>query len=537
MKYIFNHKVLATYLLLLQLSFGCTKKLDLVPTNDITADAVYSTAQGYKQALAKVYGAFALTGNTGGTGTPDISPQIINDEGNSDFLRLYWNLQELTTDEAAWTWQNDAGVRGLKEMSWSSNNPIISGVYYRAFFQITLCNDFIRQSSDEKISSRGFSGADADEIKKYRAEARFLRAYQYWVLMDLFGSPPFVDENSPIATGLPSQIERSDLFNYIESELKAVETELAAARGNEYGRVDQGAAWALLARLYINAKVYTGAEKNAEAITYCQKIIQAGYTLHDDYRELTIADNHLNTDENILTIAYDARYTQNWGGTTYLTHGPAAVPGSISGTSGNWGGLRHTQQFVDLFDDPSGNTDARAQFYTVGQDKIMTDLYVGTNGYSSTKFRNKTRNGDPAPNADPNGNWVDIDFPLFRLGEIYLIYTEAVLRGGTGGNSATALQYINLLRTRAYNGDTGGNISAGDLTLDFILEERGRELYYEAQRRTDLIRFDKFVTASYLWAWKGGVASGRSVDPKYNVFPLPVTDLSSNPNLDQTPGY
>lgn len=536
MKYTFNQKLLPV-LLLTMLLFGCTKKLDLVPTNDVTADVVYKTELGYKQALAKVYGAFALTGNTGGTGTPDISPQIISDEGNSDFLRLYWNLQELTTDEASWTWQNDAGVRGLKEMSWSSSNPLISGVYYRAFFQITLCNDFIRQSSDDKIGSRGLSGTDAEKIKQYRAEARFLRAYQYWILMDLFGTPPFVDENSPIATGLPIQISRGDLFKYVEVELKAIETELAPARANEYARADQAAAWALLARLYINAKVYTGTEKNTEAIVYCQKVINARYSLHPDYRNLTIADNHLNTDENILTIAYDARYTQNWGGTTYLTHGPAAVPGSISGTSGNWGGLRHTHQFVDLFPDPSGATDSRAQFYTVGQDKIMAELYVGTNGYSSTKYRNKTRTGAAAPNADPNGNWTDIDFPLFRLGEVYLTYAEAVIRGGAGGSTATALQYINLLRTRAYKGSIAGNITAPQLTLDFILNERGRELYYEAHRRTDLVRFEKFSTSAYLWAWKGGVANGRSVDPKYNLFPLPVTDLSSNPNLKQNQGY
>ncbi|CAN5730944.1 RagB/SusD family nutrient uptake outer membrane protein [soil metagenome] len=536
MKSLLKYKMIPVYLLALQL-MGCTKKLDLVPTNDVTANAVYNSAQGYKQALAKVYGAFALTGNTGGTGTPDISPQIISDEGNSDFLRLYFNLQELTTDEAAWTWQNDAGVRGLKEMSWSSSNPIINGVYYRSFFQITLCNDFIRQSADDKISSRGLSGADATNIKAYRAEARFLRAYQYWVLMDLFANPPFVDENSPIATGLPQQIQRKDLFTYIESELKAIEADLLPAHTNEYARADQGADWALLARLYLNAKVYTGTDKNTEAITYSQKVLQAGYTLHPVYRELTIADNNLNTDENILTIAYDATYTQNWGGTTYLTHGPAAVPGSISGTSGNWGGLRHPNQFVDLFADPSGNTDTRAQFYMVGQNKLMADLYTGTDGYSSTKYRNKTRTGAAAPHADPNGNWVDIDFPLFRLGEIYLIYAEAVLRGGTGGNNATALQYINLLRTRAYGGNTTGNITAGQLTLNFILDERGRELYYEAQRRTDLIRFDKFTTGTYLWAWKGGVANGRSVDPKYNIFPFPTTDLSSNPNLQQNQGY
>lgn len=519
------------------LSSGCMKKLDLTPTNDITADEVYKDVTGYKQALAKVYGAFALTGNAGGTGNPDISSQIIKDEGNSDFLRLYWNLQELTTDESAWSWQNDAGIQGLKEMSWSSNNAIINGLYYRSFFQITVCNDFIRQCADDKVSSRGITGTDADDIKKYKAEARFIRAYQYWVLMDMFGNPPFVDENSPVATGLPPQIERKDLFTYIESELKAIESDLADAKTNEYGRADKAAAWALLARMYLNAEVYTGTAKYTEAITYCNKVIAAGYSLHDNYRELTLADNNLNTDENIFTIAYDGTYTQNWGGTTYLAHGPAAVPGSISGTSGSWGGLRHTQQFVSLFPDPSGNTDVRAQFYTAGQNLIMADLYTSTDGYSSSKFRNLTRTGDPAPHADPAGNFADIDFPLFRFAEIYLVYAEAVLRGGSGGNISTALTYINALRTRAYDGSSSGNITESKLTLDFILDERGRELYYEAQRRTDLIRYDKFTTSSYLWAWKGGAADGAAVDSKYNIFPIPSSDLSSNPYLKQNPGY
>jgi len=518
---------------------SCTKKLDLLPTNDVTAESVYSTSAGYKKALAKIYAAFALTGNSGGTGSPDIPPQIINDEGNSDFLRLYWNLQELTTDEAAWTWQNDAGVRGLKEMSWSPINAIVSGVYFRAYFQITLVNDFIRQASDEKLAERNIPAASADSIRKYKTEARFLRAYQYWVLMDLYGNVPFVTEADGVGTGIPSQKSRRDLFTYIESELKAIETDLIAPKQNEYGRADKAAAWALLARMYLNAEVYTGTPKYTEAITYCNKLTSL-YTLHPNYRELTIADNHLNTDENIFTIAYDGTYTQNWGGTTYLTHGPAAVPGSISGTSGNWGGLRHTHQFVDLFADPSGNTDKRAQFYTTGQAKILATLYLGTDGYSSTKWRNKTRSGGAAPHADAAGNWVDIDFPLFRLAEIYLIYAEAVLKGGTGGDAATALTYINRLRGRAYANDpasTTGNITSGQLTLPFILDERGRELYYEAHRRTDLIRHGKFTTSAYLWAWKGGVAGGTQVDSKYNLFPIPSTDLSSNPNLVQNPGY
>lgn len=519
---------------------SCSKKLDLFPTNDLTPESVYTTSAGYKQALAKVYAAFALTGNGSGTangiGNADIPSQIISDEGNSDFLRLYWNLQELTTDEAAWTWQNDGGIKGLHELNWASINPIINGLYYRSYFQIALANDFIRQSADDKLSSRGIGGTSADSIRKYRVEARFLRAYQYWVLMDLYANPPFVTEADAVGTALPKQIQRKDLFTYIENELKAIEPDMIAAKANEYGRADKAAVWSLLARLYLNAQVYTGTARFTDAITYCTKVIGAGYTLHSNYRELMLADNHLNTDEFIFTINYDATNTRNYGGTTYLTHGPAAVPGSISGTSGNWGGLRVTQNLVDMFPDPSGNTDKRPQFYTVGQNKIMTDLYTGTDGYSITKYKNKTRSGGPAPHADTQGEWVDIDFPIFRLAEIYLIYTESVLRGGTGGDAATALNYVNLLRARAY-GNATGNITTAQLNTDFILDERARELYFEMQRRTDLIRYGKFTTAAYLWAWKGGVVGGRAVDNKYNIFPLPSTDLSSNPNLIQNSGY
>src|ERR1700730_4790979 len=212
---------------------SCTKKLDLVPTNDVTASSVYSTSTGYRTALAKVYGSFALTGNAGGVGKPDISTQIIADEGNSDFLRMYFNLQEITTDEAAWTWQNDAGIQGLHEMSWSSINPIINGLYYRSFFQITLCNNFITQASDANLASRGISASDATDIRKYRAEARFLRAYQYWFLMDLFANPPFVTEKDVIGGGIiPKQIKRADLFTYIETELKAIDADLVGPKAN-----------------------------------------------------------------------------------------------------------------------------------------------------------------------------------------------------------------------------------------------------------------------------------------------------------------
>ena len=515
---------------------GCTK-LDLTPTNDLIADNVYTSAAGYKQSLAKVYGAFALTGNAS-VGQPDIPTEIIKDEGNSDFLRLYWNLQELTTDEAVWSWQSDGGILGLHELGWSSTNSIINGLYYRSYFQITLCNDFINQSSDDNLSKRGITGADADQVRRFRAEARFIRAFQYSVLMDLYGNVPLVTETTEIGgKELPKKIARKDLFTYVESELKAIESDLVAPKANEYGRADQAADWALLSRIYLNAEVYTGTARYTDAITYCNKITGAGYALHNNYRELTIADNHLNRDEFIFTINYDGTSTQNFGGTTYLMHGPAGVPAEVSGSSGNWGGLRITQQFVNLFTDRTGATDSRAQFYMTGQNLEVTDLYTSTDGYSSTKYRNKTRSGGPAPHQDVAKDFSDIDFPLFRLGETYLTYAESVLRGGTGGSLTTALDYINRLRTRAYNGTAAGNITSSALTTDFILDERGRELWYEAFRRTDLIRYNKFTTAAYLWAWKGGVRNGAAVNSRFSLFPLPPTDLSANPNLRQNPGY
>src|SRR6059058_840268 len=198
---------------------ACTKKLDLKPTNDVTSETVYNTPAGYKQVLAKVYGAFALTGNQGPAGNGDV--QGI-DEGFSDFYRLFWKAQELSTDEAVISW-GDVGIQDFHNMNWSSNNSFLTGLYYRCFYQITLCNDFIRESTDAKLSSRGISGADATNIQQYAREARFLRAYQYSVLMDLFGSVPLVTEASVIGGPPPQQAKRTEIFNYIESELKAIE--------------------------------------------------------------------------------------------------------------------------------------------------------------------------------------------------------------------------------------------------------------------------------------------------------------------------
>ncbi|HEY0433139.1 MAG TPA: RagB/SusD family nutrient uptake outer membrane protein [Chitinophagaceae bacterium] len=536
MKKLISQAGIALALLCLLIMPSCTKKLDLRPTNDVTSDKVYASIAGYKTVLAKVYGSFALTGNQGPAGNGDV--QGI-DEGFSDFFRLFWKAQELSTDEAVISW-GDVGIQDFHNMNWTSNNSFLTGLYYRCMYQITLCNEFIRQAADDQLAARNITGADADQVREFAREARFLRAYQYWVLMDLYGNPPFATEATTIGGAPPPQIKRADLFNYLETELKAIEANMPAAHTNEYGRADQGAVWALLARIYINAGVYTGAPRYDDAITYSKKVIDAGYALVPNYAWLMRADNNLNTGPNgefIFTINYDGLRTQGFGGTTFLTHAcvGGSMPASQFGIGGGWSGTRATKNLPALFPgypDFSSVTDTRAEFYTAGQKLDISDLTAFTDGLGVTKYKNIKRDGSAGSSQD----YSDIDMPLFRLPEMYLIYAEAVLRGGTGGDAGTALGYINALRTRAY-GNSSGNITSTDLTLDLILDERARELFWEGFRRTDLVRFNKFVEATYLWPWKGGVASGTGVSAIRKLYPLPSRDVNSNTNLKQNPGY
>ncbi|MBB5394790.1 RagB/SusD family nutrient uptake outer membrane protein [Mucilaginibacter sp. AK015] len=522
--------MLASVILLLSIN-SCKKgDLDLKPTNDVTASTVYATPAGYKQALVKLYATYGLTGPSGADGS-DVGGL---NSGFADFLRLFWMLQELTTDEAVCSW-GDTGIPELDNSTWSLDNQFIRGLYSRSILQITFCNEFLRESTPEKLTSRNITGADAADVQRYRAEARFLRAYQYWVLLDAFGNPPFVTEKDEIGKNPPKQTTRAELFKYVESELTAIEGDLAEPRANEYGRADKGADWALLARLYLNAEVYTGTAKYTEAIKYASKVINSGYELKQNYKDLFLTDNNVNNKENILTINYDGVKGTNNGGTTYLIN--AAInadmnPASFGVPSGGWGGNRTRQNLPALFPDPNGNKDKRGSFF--GAKAEVDDIATFTDGLRVTKFKNISSTGVTAPSL--GGTYASLDFAIFRLAEQYLIYGEAVARGGSGGTAAQALIYVNQLRQRAY-GDASGNVSLSALTKDFYLDERGRELYWEGHRRTDLVRYGKFTGSSYLWPYKGGTKSGTSVPEYRNLYPIPAADLIANPNLVQNKGY
>lgn len=511
--------IIAAFLGLSLTASSCVDDLRQEPITEITSASLYKDFGNYKNLLAKLYGGLAVGGQSGGDGNGDVADI---DGGFSNYMRLLYTMQVVTTDEAVIGW-NDGTLHEFHKMIWTPTNEFNNAMYYRLYTEIAFCNEFIKNTTDEKLSLNGITGQNLEDAKTMRAEAKFLRAQAYYHLLDLYGNVPFVDETT-FGT-VPTQIKRADLFNYVESQLLEVSNELKAPKMNEYGRADQAAAWSLLARLYLNSKVYTGAEKYGEVITYTQKVISAGYALNSSYANLFLADNHINNPENIFSIVYDGVNTQTNGGTTFLVH--AAIGGTMNpaefGVNGGWGGIRTTKALVNKFE----ANDLRGRFYKDGQTLEINDLGNFNDGYAFIKYKNVKSNGAPGV----HDNWVEADLPVYRLGDIYLMYAEATVRGGAGGNMSTAIGYVNALRARS----NASQISV--LDLNFILDERSRELSWELTRRTDLIRFGKFTTSAYLWPWKGNVKDGIAVAEYRNLFPIPNNDLVVNPNLVQNPGY
>lgn len=531
MKFKFNNKMWVAGIAATLFLSSCESDLDRFPQSEVTSVSVYSDFSNYKSVLAKIYAGLAVSGQEGGDGNVDIGGI---DGGTSNYLRQYFQLQELPTDEAVIAW-GDTGLPDLNTMNWGANNQFVTAMYYRIYFQVAMANEFIRETSDSKLASRNITGANAEEAKLFRNEARFMRALSYYHALDLFGNVAFVTEDTQVGITPPPRIERTKLFEYIEKELKDIENQLKAPKTNEYGRADQAAVWMLLSRLYLNAEVYTGTARYADARAYAEKVINSGaYTLQSEYSHLFLADNHLGNTETIFSINFDGTNTRTWGGTTYLVR--AAVGGSMKpkedfGINGGWWGLRTTQNMVALFPDATGTKDKRGTFHTAGHKREVEKLDTFTDGYALIKFKNVKRDGTAG--SDVSGDFVDTDFPMFRLAEAYLTYAEAVLKGG-GGSQAQALAYVNKLRERAY-GNTSGNVASID--LDFILDERARELSWEAVRRTDLIRFNKFTSSAYVWAFKGGAKEGQSVADHKKLYPIPANELVANRNLVQNQGY
>lgn len=513
---------------------SCLGDLDVKPLNDniVTDDKAFSTPDSYMKALMKVYSVWAISGQDG-EGSTDIEGL---DPGNAQLLRSWFNLQVITTDECKVAW-GDPWVPEINNMSWTSaTNESVEGVYQRCMYIIGLSNEFMKHVDNAP-----------EDLKpaQLKAETRFCRALAYYTLMDIYAIPPFITEKN--YSTAPSQITRTELFDWIVTELTEIEKDLPAARQGIYGRADQGAVNALLARIYLNAKVYTGKEMYTECIAACNKVIAGGYSLTADYSNLFKADNNVVAkSEIIFPIVFDGAATKTYGGMTYFLYGArggADDQHSIErdGINGGWDGIRSTQNLVNKFVFGTGKKtaetilDKRGIFGSEGRSidiETSAQSTFTSQGWAVYKYKNVTSTG--AQGSDLQ--FPDTDFAMLRLADVYLMYAEAVVRGGTGGDKNTALGYVNALRKRGY-GDNSGAITASQLDANFILDERSRELYWEGTRRTDLVRFDLYTSGSYRWPFKGGVLEGVGVDAIRNIFPVPATDLAVNPNLVQNPGY
>ena len=508
---------------------SCTKDLDVTPIDpnlntEIQPEALFN----------KCYANIAVAGNGGANGDCDVDGI---DGGTSGYVRQMWNAQELTSDEAICGW-GDEGIANFCYNTYDASHPMLRGYYYRLYTGISFCNQYLQE----------FGGYNA----AMTAEIRFIRALNYFFLMDGWGNVPFV---TAISSDKPVQYSRQQVFEFVESELLEIEPQLNAAAAKKssdagYGRVDKAACWLLLARLYLNAEVYTGSAQWQKAADYARKVMDSSYKLNTTgagkwsaYQMLFMGDNGETSAayEAVFPILQDGVRTTSWGTSLFLiasTHDPDMD--DTCGTTEYWGGNRARPNLVQKFfpnnDAPEASPadvakaagDDRAILDTRGRTLNNSDVSTFKSGFAVAKFTNLTSSGS----ATSSGQFPDTDFFMMRVAEAYLTFAEAQARLNGGATNAEAADAINALRTRA-NAATQTTYS-----LDEICDEWCREFYFEGRRRMDLVRFGKFGGSNdYVWQWKGGSYNGRNFEETKNLFAIPTTDLTANPNLTQNPGY
>lgn len=527
---------------------SCVNDLDTLPLNktEPVSEYVYGNSRlAYQEGLARLYLQFV---------TNDLTDLQQMDGGASELIRAFWSVQETTTDAAKCSWENDAWVRALNTNTWSGvQNDAVYAVYVRTLQGIAYVNEYLRQTSPQRLADRGVPADLAAEIEGYRAEARFIRAYLYWIALDCFGSVPFTTENSPFGGAyFPAQAPREDIYDFCIGELQFLmsdQSPMPAPRSN-YPRADKGSSAGLLARMYLNSEVYTGAPRWAEAKAVCEQIFAMGYSLAPDYAALFRGDNGQNPavrGEMLWAVGYDADNTESYGGTTYILSASLASTDITDRTRPNgqrngWAGLRVPFEYVDRYYDVGERNyetgeytvaDKRGEvFFIKGRSESMEGaLYSFMNGWSCLKFNN-IPSGETDQSYLPvsaTKSYSDIDFPMIRLAEIYLIYAEACMNLG---DVSDALPLLAQISARA------GVEPPSEVTPAFLEAERARELLWEAHRRTDLIRYGLYTSADYLWPYKGGESFEGQAFPDYKkIFPLPPVELAVNDKLKQNPGY
>ena len=500
--------------------------------------------------FAKIYAGLAITGNKGPDGQGDIAD---TDEGASGLMRMLFNLNELPTDEAICAWSGDVDVYPLNFAKFTASNGVVLNMFNRLYIQIAQCNNFLIQTE----------GKDDEESLTQRAEVRFIRALDYYYLIDLYGNVPFVDENTGIGTYVPERITRANLYTYIEKELKEIEPQMKAPRANVYGRADQAAVWMLLSRLYLNAEVYTGDPQWNACIQECDDIINSGkYSLDINYSDPFKAHNE-NSLENILVIPYDEIFATGFNYHLAALHGANQKTYDLVGSPWGAGAYKGIPQFIDTYDPD----DERLNATWLGGPQYASDRTPLTGSYDLMGqpliFVNKMPNGIFTGEAE-GYRWLKYevemgarselnnDLVLFRLTQVHMMKAECLLRTGKADQAASI---VSMVRKRAFKEHPEKAIVSGaqlqekscykyGTVENYVLtsqnqvypekfgrfyDELGWEFAGESYRRRDMIRFGHFTKAKWLSHEPNG-------DYK-TVFPLPQKVVDTNPNLEQNPNY
>lgn len=514
---------------------SCVRDLDVTPI-----DPNLALLDDPDYLFNKCYATLAMAGNSDVDGDCDVDGI---DGGTSGFIRQMWNANELTTDEAYCVW-GDPGIDGFDFNTYDAAHPMLRGYYYRLYTAITFCNHYLEVASE------------ADPVKT--AEIRFLRAFEYFLALSGYGpNIPFV---TAVSSDKPVPGKDHEIYDFIESELLDIESKLSAPKVVKegeagYGRVSQAAAWLLLARLYLNAEVFTGTPQWVKAAEYAQKVIASPFKLNTTgtpnataYEMLFMGDNGSSSaaQEAVFAIMGNSLKTASWGMTLFLiasTYNGDMLAQYPIGTSEAWGGNVARPDLVQKFfpnlssvpaeamkdEFVSAAGDDRALFWSVGHSLntgVITDF---TEQIAVVKYNNLYSDGGTSPTE---GQYVDTDFFLLRAAEAYLTYAEATARQNGGKATSDGLARLNDLRNRAHAS------KLASANLDQILDEWSREFYFEGRRRLDLIRYGYYGGEnSYNWWNKGGVPAGASFPAYRNIFAIPTTDLTANSNLSQNPGY
>jgi starch-binding outer membrane protein, SusD/RagB family len=510
----------------LLLALGCTN-LDETPASLITPGNFFRNQQEVLAGLAGVYAQLRSFAPEGGI----------------------YDVSEITTDEdvvptRGQDWYDNGQWIDLHNMTWTPTSAatanFFNGVWNNPYQGIANANLFISAIQNANVPNKA----------SIVAEARTLRAYFYYVLMDYFGGVPIVTTPS---VSLNPRNTRREVFDFIEKELTEARADLPATRPqSDNGRVTQGAADAILANMYLNAGVFTkdgaaggisgssynscsgiavtGGDACAQAIAAADRILNSGnYRLADSFPQNFRADNNTSP-ENIFVVKFIAADGLGMDYVMSILHYSQFNPSP-------WNGFATLAQTYAAFDP----ADKRRQVFLIGPQKdvlsgapvndragnplvfteSIPDIHSATEGQGPRIYKWPA---DPAHIAQNNGN----DFALFRLGEIILIKAEAELESG---NAAASLTLLNQLRART--DPVAAPLAVADHPT--ILNERLFELVGEGKRRQDLIRFGGYTGRDDS---ASGIAGGKaSATADHVLMPIPQTQIDANPKLTQNPGY